>query len=289
MAATGVAVRSATPRVWALAIRQNTRLLVGASGLGVIVLAAVIGPLLAPFSPIEQHLESRLQGSSATYLLGTDNLGRDTFSRLLNGLRPSLLSGLAAVALAAVFGTLIGVPAGYYGKWFDAVVGRILDLLISWPLVFIAIALTLLYGPGESKVVIAIALAELPVFARVVRSITLANLRAEHVEAARSVGASGLRIMRLHIFPFALAPLVVQFAIGAPQAVVAEAGLSYVGLGTQPPNPSLGSMLSSAQIYISYSALGVVVPVVAIVLLVLALTLAADGLQDLLDPRRRPR
>lgn len=269
--------------------RPNTRLLLGGSGLLLFTAAAVLGPVIAPFSPIEQHLDNRLQASTATFLLGTDNLGRDVLSRLLYGLRPSLASGLAAVALAAVAGTLLGVPCGYYGKWFDAIVGRFLDLLISWPLVFLAIALTLLYGPGESKVVIAIALAELPVFARVIRAVTLSHVRAEHVEAARSVGASGVRIMRLHIFPFAIAPLVVQFAIGAPQAVVAEASLSYVGLGTQPPNPSLGSMLSSAQSVISYSAGGVVFPVLTIVLLVLSLTIAADGLQDLLDPRRRRR
>lgn len=269
--------------------RWNARLLLGGTGLLLFSVAALLGPLIAPFSPTEQHLDSRLQASTAAFLLGTDNLGRDVLSRLLYGLRPSLASGLAAVALAAVAGTLLGVPSGYYGKWVDAVVGRMLDLLISWPLVFLAIALALLYGPGESKVVIAIGLAELPVFARVMRAVTLANVRAEHVEAARSVGASGVRIMRLHIFPFALAPLVVQFAIGAPQAVVAEASLSYVGLGTQPPNPSLGSMLSSAQSFISYSAGGVVFPVLTIVLLVLSLTIAADGLQDLLDPRRRRR
>jgi len=270
-------------------LRLNTRLLVGGVGLGVIVLAALIGPLVAPFSPIEQHLGSRLQEPSAIYLLGTDKLGRDILSRLLNGLRPSLLSGLAAVALAAISGTLLGLATGYYGRWLDAVVSRFVDLLISWPLVFIAIALTLIYGPGETKVVLAIGLAELPVFARVVRAITYANVRAEHVEAARSMGASGLRIMRRHIFPFALAPLVVQFAIAAPQAVVAEAGLNYVGLGTQPPNPSLGSMLSDGQSVISFSADGVVFPVIAIVLLVLSLTLVADGLQDVLDPRRRLR
>ncbi len=268
-------------------IRPNRRFLVGGTGLAVIVVAAILASVLAPFTPIEQHLSDRLQGPSGTYLLGTDNLGRDTLSRLLYGLRPSLISGLAAVALAAVSGTLVGVVAGYFGGVTDAVVGRILDLLIAWPAIFLALGLVLILGPGPLGVVLAIGLAEFPVFARVARAITLANASAEHVEAARSMGASGWRIMQRHIFPFAVSPLVVQFAIGAPLAVVAEASLSFLGLGTQPPNPSLGLILSDAQTYISQSTYLAVFPVLTIAALVLCLTLIADGLQDMLDPRRK--
>lgn len=268
-------------------VQVNKRFVVGGAGLAIIVLAAALAPLLAPFSPIEQHLNARLQGPSATYLLGTDNLGRDTLSRLLYGLRPSLVSGLAAVALAGAAGTLIGVVAGYFGGVIDAVIGRIVDLLIAWPAIFLALALVLLLGPGPIGVVLAIALAEMPIFARVARAITLANVRMEHVEAARSMGATGWRIMRRHIFPFAVSPLVVQFAIGAPLAVIAEASLSFLGLGTQPPNPSLGLILSDAQRYFSQSAYGAVFPVLTVAILVLFLTLIADGLQDMLDPRRQ--
>lgn len=267
-------------------IQVNTRLLVGGIGLTIIVLAAVLGPLVAPFSPIEQHLESRLEAPSSTFLLGTDNLGRDLLSRILYGLRPSLVSGLAAVALAAVSGSLVGALAGYYGGWLDAIVSRVLDLLIAWPAIFLALALVLMFSPGETQVVLAIGLAELPVFARVVRAVALSNVRGEHVEAARSMGASGGRIMRRHILPFAVTPLVVQFAIAAPQAVVAQASLNYLGLGTQPPNPSLGLILSDAQSTLSYSPYGAVFSVVAIAVVVLCLILIADGLQDMLDPRR---
>lgn len=267
-------------------IGANRRFVVGGVGLAVIVLAAVLAPAIAPFSPIEQHLDSRLRAPSGTYLLGTDNLGRDTLSRLLHGLRPSLVSGLAAVALAAISGTILGVLAGYFGRVIDAVVGRILDLLIAWPAIFLALGLVLMIGPGPFGVVVAIGLGELPVFARVARAITLANVGMAHVEAARSMGASGWRIMRRHIFPFAVAPLVVQFAIGAPQAVVAEASLSFLGLGTQPPNPSLGAIVANAQMYFSQSVYGAVFPVLTIAVLVLCLTLIADGLQDMLDPRR---
>ncbi|TQM01646.1 ABC transporter permease [Pseudonocardia kunmingensis] len=263
----------------------DRRLIVGGTGLAVIVLAALFAPLLAPFDPIVQHLDSRLQGPSGTFLLGTDNLGRDTLSRLLYGLRPSLVSGLAAVAIAAVVGTSLGLLAGYFGRWLDAVLSRMLDLLIAWPMIFLALALVLLLGPGPFGVVLAIALAEVPIFARVMRAITLSSVRGEHVEAARSMGASGVRIMRRHIFPFAVSPLLVQFAIAAPLAVVAEASLSYLGLGTQPPTPSLGSILSDAELYLSQSYSAAVFPVLTIALLVLCLTLIADGLQKMLDPR----
>lgn len=263
----------------------DRRLVVGGIGLALIVLAALAAPLLAPFDPIEQHLDDRLQGPSATYLLGTDVLGRDTLSRLLFGLRPSLISGIAAVAIAAVAGTAFGLLAGYFGRWTDAVLSRFLDLLIAWPMIFLALALVLVLGPGPVGVVLAIALAEMPIFARVMRAITLSSVRGEHVEAARSMGASGPRIMRLHIFPFAASPLLVQFAIAAPLAVVAEASLSYLGLGTQPPTPSLGSILSDAELYLSQSYSAAVFPILTIALLVLCMTLVADGLQKMLDPR----
>lgn len=276
------------PRRWeGRRVRTNRRFLVGAVGLTLIILAAILAQLLSPFDPIQQHLNTRLQGPSRTYPLGTDNLGRDLLSRLLYGLRPSLVSGLAAVALAAASGIPIGLAAGYFGSWLDAVIGRIIDLLIAWPAVFLALGLVLILGAGPLGVILAIAVAELPVFARVTRAIALSNVQMEHVEAARSMGASGWRIMRKHILPFAVAPLIVQFAIAAPLAVIAEASLSFLGLGTQPPRPSLGLIISDAQQYFYQSTSGIVFPVLTVAVLVLSLTLIADGLQDMLDPRRR--
>lgn len=265
----------------------NTKLLLGGIGLILIVLVALFAPLLAPFDPTTQHLTDRLQGPSSTYLLGTDNFGRDLLSRLLYGLRPSLVSGLAAVSLAAVAGTIVGLAAGYFRGWLDAVISRVLDLLIAWPAIFLALGLVLLFSPGEKQVVLAIALAELPVFARLVRAVALTYVLSEHVEAARSTGASSMRVMRLHILPFAIPPLVVQFAVAAPQALIASASLNYLGLGTQPPNPSLGAILSDAQVTLSLAASSTVFTVLLIALLVLCLTLLADGLQDVLDPRHR--
>jgi len=265
----------------------NTKLLLGGIGLILIVLVALFAPLLAPFDPTTQHLTDRLQGPSSTYLLGTDNFGRDLLSRLLYGLRPSLVSGLAAVSLAAVAGTIVGLAAGYFRGWLDAVISRVLDLLIAWPAIFLALGLVLLFSPGEKQVILAIALAELPVFARLVRAVALTYVLSEHVEAARSTGASSMRVMRLHILPFAIPPLVVQFAVAAPQALIASASLNYLGLGTQPPNPSLGAILSDAQVTLSLAASSTVFTVLLIALLVLCLTLLADGLQDVLDPRHR--
>jgi len=267
----------------------DLRLLIGAGGVGILVLLAVLAPVLAPYEPNAQHLASRLRPPSSTYLLGTDHLGRDILSRLLHGLRPSLLSGLAAVTFAGVFGTLIGIVAGYFRGIVDAVVGRVLDLLIAWPAIFIALAFVLLLGPGPIGIVIAIGVSELPIFARVARAITLSSTGMLHVEAAISIGASRTRIMARHILPFAIPPLIVQFAIAAPQAVIAEASLSFLGLGTQPPDPSLGAMVSNSLLYLSRSLYGALFPIAAIAALILCLTLLADGLQETLDPRRQAR
>lgn len=273
-------------RLWRI-VSRNKRLLIGGTILTIIILLAVLASLIAPYSPIQQDMKARLQDPSWLHWLGTDHLGRDTLSRLLHGLRPSLVSGVAAVMLATLFGSLIGVVAGYAGGVLDAVVGRIFDLLVAWPAIFIAIGMILIIGPGPVGVVLAIALSELPVFGRVARAVTLANLGMAHVEVARSMGASPARIMRKHILPFTVNPLILQFAISAPAAVVAEAGLSYLGLGSQPPNPSLGMLVSDAQLYLSRSLYGAAFPIIAIGILVLSLTLIADGVQDVLDPRRR--
>lgn len=267
--------------------RHDWRLIAGGAGVAVFIVVAVFAPLIAPFPPDALHVVARLEGPSATYPLGTDQLGRDILSRLVYGLRPSLEASVIAIALAAVGGAVLGLPAGYLGSWLDEVVTRVLDLLIAWPSVFLGIAIVLAFGAGEWEIILAIGLAQLPVFARLLRSIALVNARSEHVEAARAAGASHLRIMRLHVLPYAVLPLIVQFAIAAPQALMAEAGLNYLGLGTQPPSPSLGAMVSEGQQYIAQSWGPVVFPVAAVSLLVVCLTLLADGLQDRLDPYRQ--
>lgn len=278
--------RLAAPELLA-SFGHNKRLVLGTVILTLIVLAAIFAPLLAPYHPFAQNLQSRLQPPSGMFLLGTDHLGRDTLTRLIYGFQPSLVSGLAAVSLACVAGTFLGVLTGYFGGVIDAVIGRAFDLLVAWPAIFIALGLILVMGPGPLGVVIAIGLSELPIFGRVARAVTISTKSATFVEAAQSMEASDWRIMRKHILPYIFPHLVVQFAIGAPQAVVAEAALSFLGLGSQPPFPSLGAMVSDAQLYLSQSLYVAIFPIVAIGLLVFALTLIADGLQDLLNPRLR--
>ena len=288
MAAAELTVGTAeVPTATARSRRYDWRFIVGGVGVSVFVLAALLAPVITPYAPNALDLAARLAPPSQSHFLGTDQLGRDILSRLLYGLRPSLVASIAAVALAALGGTVLGLAAGYFGTWLDEITTRVLDLLIAWPSVFLGIAIVLVLGAGESEIILAIGLAGLPVFARLVRSIAIVNAASEHVEAARAMGASHLRVMRVHILPFVFLPMVVQFAIAAPQALVAEAGLNYLGLGTQPPNPSLGAMVSEGQTYISQSSGQVVFPVIVIALLVICLTLIADGLQDRLDPHRR--
>lgn len=281
-----VVVATAPRRLSLERIRHaDRRLLVGGGLLFLVVAAGLLGPLIVANDPLTLHLEHRLEGPSSAFLLGTDEVGRDLLSRLLTGLRPALLSGLAAVAVAAIAGTLIGLSAGFIGGFYETIAMRLIDLLLAWPAIFLALAFVLVVGPGPFVAILAIGIAETPVFARVIRSVTISHLHGEHVEAARSMGASNARIMRLHILPFAVVPLTVQLAIAAPVAVISEASLSFLGLGTQPPSPSLGSTLSGAQDYLTNSPTYTIFPAVTIAVLVLSLTLLADGIQDLLDPR----
>ncbi|MDA8292094.1 MAG: ABC transporter permease [Actinomycetota bacterium] len=290
MSAVPVSVRDATgptvtvPRWWR---GLSWRALVGAGGVAAFLVAAVLAGAVSPYSPDALAIGSRLEGPSAAHLLGTDQLGRDVLTRILYGLRPSLESGFAAIMMAAVVGVALGLPSGYFGSLVDTVVTRVLDLLVAWPAVFLALAIVLLLGTGELQVIVAIGLAEVPVFSRLVRSIAMVAARSDHVVAARAAGASSLRIMLRHVLPFVVTPLVVQFAIAAPQALVAEASLNYLGLGTHPPAPSLGAMVSEGQSFLAYAAGPIVFPILVIVALVVSLTLLADGLQDRLDPRSR--
>lgn len=257
--------------------------------LAVVIVAAVLAPVLSPYSPLALDLSVKLQGPSWSHWMGTDNLGRDVLSRLLYGLRPSLLASGLAVLFGACGGVILGLPAGYLRGFVDVALTRLFDLMISWPSIFVAIALVLVFGTGEAQIILAIGLAELPVFARIVRAIALVQRESEHVVAVRASGGSQLRIMFRHVLPFTIAPVIVQLAISAPQALMAEAGLNYLGLGTQPPSPSLGAMVSTAQGYLSQSISALIFPIAVIVMIVLALTTFADTVQDILNPRRGHR
>jgi peptide/nickel transport system permease protein len=270
-------------------LRRLVRSRKGALGLavlGLIGLVALLSPVLAPYDPNEIHLRDQLAGPSASYWFGTDEVGRDILSRVMYSARPAIGAGLLTIVLAAVVGALTGLIAGYRGGWVDAVVMRVWDTLLAFPAIFLAIGIVSVLGPGWINAVLAIAILNMPVFSRLVRASTLAARSRDFVTAARAIGCSDWRIMLGHIFPNCLAPLVVQMAIAAPEAILVEASLSFLGLGSQPPEPSWGNMLSAAQGYMYRAPSYALFPGLAITLVVVGMNNFADGLQDALDPQR---
>jgi peptide/nickel transport system permease protein len=249
------------------------------------VLAAVFAPLLAPYGPDEAHFNAvfRPPGSPG-YLLGTDSLGRDILSRVLYGARASLLVGVLSVALALVVGVPLGLIAGYF-RALDAIVSRLTDLVLAFPFLILAVGLAAIRGASLSNAAIAIGIAQIPGIIRVIRSETLRLKSLDYVAASIAEGASDLWVVTRHILPNATSVLIVQATVAIPAAILGEAVLSFLGLGIQPPSPSLGTMLSEAQQSISRAPWTAVIPGVAIVVLTLAFNLFGDGLRDALDPR----
>lgn len=269
-----------------LRLLRNGKGAFGAMILLVFVVMAGVGPQLAPHDPIELHLEDQLASPSVQYWFGADELGRDILSRILYGAGISLQAGLVAVLFAALIGVLTGLVAGYLGGWFDAVIMRIWDTLLAFPAIFLAIGIVSILGPGRLNAVMAVAVINMPTFARLVRATTLSVKNKDFVLAARATGASSGRIMVRTILPNCLAALMVQIAIAVPTAILIEATLAYLGLGSQPPEPSWGNMLQAAQSYLYQAPTYGIFPGLAITLMVIGMNYLADGLQDAIDPRR---
>lgn len=265
---------------------RNPKGVFGTAVLALLILMAVLAPHLAPYDPTDIHLPDKLRAPCAAYWLGADELGRDILSRILFGATESLQVGLVAVALSAAVGVLTGLLAGYFSGWVDAVTMRIWDTAMAFPGMFLAIAVVAILGPGRWVAVVAIAVMNMPSFARLTRALVLSVRRAEYVEAAVAVGSTSWRIIFRTILPNCVAPLIVSMAIAAPGAILTEAGLAYLGLGSQPPQPSWGNMLQTAQSYLWVAPTYGVAPGAAITLVVLGLNFFADGFQDALDPRR---
>ena len=252
-----------------------------------IIVVATFDDTFAAQGPNEQDIGIRLQSPSWSHPFGTDDLGRDVLSRVILGASVSLRVGFLAVGLALVVGTLIGLLAGYYGRWVDDVLMRLMDMLFAFPAVLLAIAILAIRGPGTSNTIIAIAVVYVPIFARVTRASVLGVREEVYVRASRSIGASDFRILTRHILPNAAPPIIVQTSISLAFAVLAEAALSFLGLGTQPPEPSWGLMLAEGNEFISRAWWLAFFPGMAIVLTVLCFNLLGDGLRDVLDPRQR--
>lgn len=259
---------------------------IGAFLILALIFVAIFAPLLAPYDPTAQ-LAKRLLPPSSEYPLGTDNLGRDVLSRIIFASRISLYVGVLAVGLALIIGLPIGILAGYLGRTFDNVVMRFIDIMLAFPALVLAIVLAGLLGPSITNAMIAISIVYAPLFARVARGSVLSVKEEVYIEAARVVGGTNTRILRLHVLPNIIAELIVLATLQLSTAILTEAGLSFLGLGTQPPDPSWGIMLSSGRQYMELAPGVTVYPGLAIAITVLAFNFLGDGLRDALDPRLR--
>ncbi len=265
-----------------------------AGGLGLLlVLAATFGALFAPhvtpYDAITLDPPARLQGPSAEHWLGTDQLGRDTFTRILYGGRVSLAVAGAAVAFALLVGGLLGLLAGYYRGWVDTLIMRVTDVLLSFPAVLLAIALIAFLGPGYTNLVLAIGVVYVGPFARVARAAVMTVREELFVEAAQALGSRDPRIIFLAVLPSAAGPLIVEVTLRLAYAILAEASLSFLGLGAQPPTPSWGIMVAEGRRFLALAPWATVAPGLAIMVVVLGFNLLGDGLRDALDPRLKAR
>ncbi|MBA2692078.1 MAG: ABC transporter permease [Rubrobacter sp.] len=274
------------------AFLSNRLAVIGAVVMSLFILMAIFAPVLAPYDPInDQDLTSNFAGPSAQHWLGQDELGRDILSRIMYGARVSLTAGLAAVAFATTFGTLVGVTAGYAGRWIDAILMRLMDMLLAFPSILLAIVVVTILGQGLTNAMLAVGIVLLPQIARVVRSAVISVRERDYVEAERALGASHTRIVTSAILPNSLAPLIVQSTLALATAILDIAALSFLGLGAQAPTPEWGAMLTDA----FRSGFGVFIegqhailfPGIAIALCVLSVNFIGDGLRDALDPRRK--
>jgi peptide/nickel transport system permease protein len=277
-----------TPR--RLAITRFLHRPAAVAGLLVIVLfvgMATFAPLLAPFDPIATSWTAIRKAPSAAHWMGTDENGRDVLSRVLYGARASLLAGVVSVLIAAGIGVPAGLLAGFAGGWIDAVLSRVVDAMLACPFLILAIALTAFLGPELTNAMIAIGVSTAPRFMRVARAATLEVGSADYVQAAWSLGARSVRVAVRHVAPNIVSPVLVQATLSLAAAIIAEASLSFLGLGQQPPSPSWGSMLNTAQRFLTQAPWLAVFPGVAIFVCVLSFNLVGDGLRDALDPRGR--
>ena len=260
----------------------------GACVVGLAVLAAVIGPWLVPYDPSAQELALRLEGPSRLHWLGLDELGRDILARVMSGARISLFVGLVVVSVSASIGAVMGSLAGYYGGIVDEAISRVIDILLAFPGLLLAIALVAVLGPSLTNVVLALSLIGWVGYARVVRAQVLQAREFEYVAAARAIGAATPRILIRHVLPAALPALTVQATLGIGGAIMSEAALSFLGLGVQPPTPSWGAMLNYGRVHVLDAPHLTVFPGLAIALVVLGLNLLGDSLRDRLGGAEGP-
>jgi ABC-type dipeptide/oligopeptide/nickel transport system permease subunit len=285
----GAAARPGRSRRWAV-LRRAASARLAAFGAAVTLTAVLVGaaaPLLAPYDPLKQNLSTTLARPGRTHLLGSDNVGRDVLSRLIWGTRISLVAGVVSVAMASVAGSLIGLLAGYWGGRIDNLAMRLMDAVLSFPPLVLALALGAVLGADLTGVLIALGVVYTPTFARLMRGQVLAIRGREYIEAARALGAPGWSIAWRHVVPNAATPIVVQASLSVGFAILAEASLSFLGLGVQPPEASWGSMINAGRGYLRQAPWIVFGPGAALFVTVLGLNFLGDAMRDALDPRLR--
>lgn len=278
----GAPVRDFIRRLWHVRLAA-----VGIVIVGLVIVVALLAPLIAPYDPTAKNTRDLLKAPTAQHPLGTDEIGRDTLSRVIYGARVSLEVGIIAVGISLAIGVALGLIAGYAGGTTDSILMRIMDGLLAFPALVLALAITAMLGPSLNNVMIAIGVTGVPSFARLTRGQVLATKEFEYVQAARALGASDWRLMLRHILPNIVAPIIVQASVSVAAAILAEAGLSFLGLGIQPPAASWGSMLNTAKGYMQRTPWIAIAPGTAIFITVLGFNFLGDAIRDVLDPRMR--
>ncbi|WP_033840972.1 ABC transporter permease [Bordetella bronchiseptica] len=285
IASAGMAAPRRANRSWGK-FRRNRIAMLGALIVLAFVVLALLAPWVASHDPFQTSFMTIRKAPSAAFWMGTDELGRDIFSRMVYGARASLMAGMVSVLIALAVGVPFGLAAGYFGGWTDSVISRATEALLAIPFLILAIALAAFLGPSLTNAMIAIGVSAAPKFIRLTRGQVLAVKNEDYVQSARALGASDLRIIGRHVFPNVMPPLIVQATITIATAIIAEASLSFLGLGLQQPNPSWGSMLNTAKNFMTQAPWMSIFPGSAIFLVVLGFNLLGDGLRDALDPRQ---
>lgn len=266
-------------------LKKNKAAMVGGFFILFFIVIAIIGPFFTPFEPNAPNVMNKLQPPSADHWFGTDHQGRDIFSRIIHGMSLTLFVGFASVFLGSTVGVLIGLLSGYYGGRIDSIIMRIMDVLLAFPGILLALAIVSVLGGSLTNVIIAVAIFSIPVFARIVRASTMEIKKVEYIDAIKALGASDFTIITKHILPNIMSPIIVQATLNIATAILSASGLSFLGMGAQPPTPEWGAMLSDGRNYM-YDAPHVgLFPGLAIIIVVLAFNVMGDGLRDALDPK----
>ncbi|NQF14579.1 ABC transporter permease subunit [Brevibacillus sp. HB1.3] len=281
------ATRPSRWRTFYRKLRKNKLAMVGGCIVIFYIAIALLAPFIAPHDPYEIDLVNKLKSPSSEHWMGTDDKGRDVLSRLLYGTQLSMSVGFVAVFIGAFFGIILGLLSGYYGGWVDTIISRIIDVLLAFPGILLSLAIVSALGPSLFNVMIAVGIFSIPVFARIVRGSTLTVKKLEYIDAIRSLGANDFTIIFRHIFPNILSPIIVQATMRLATAILSAAGLSFLGLGAQPPLPEWGAMLSNGRDFLFTAPHLAMFPGFAIATLVLGFNIFGDGLRDALDPRMK--